>query len=125
MSLVLDTRFLVDGQPLYAPDGDMEHSFEDLDAADTGRDESGVMHRIVVRHKVGSWSFTYSFVSDAELRYLLGLFAGKSTFAFTHPDALNPAAAVTTTAYMSKYGIAWHDARRGCWRNLKFNIIEC
>lgn len=117
--------FAVDGQPLLAPDNDMEHSFEDLDAADCGRDEAGVMHRSVVRFKVGHWSFAYSTLTEEELRYMLGLFEGKSTFTFTYPARTDSARAANCTAYMSKYGVAWHDARRGLWRNLKFNVIEC
>ena len=39
--------YLIDGQPLLAPDQDVEFQCSDLDAADAGRDESGVMHRIV------------------------------------------------------------------------------
>lgn len=113
---------LVDGAPLYAPDADMEQSFEDLDSDATGRDQSGVMHRVVLREKVGKWSFAYTQLTDAERDYLLGLFRGKPTFAFTYPG---PGGPVTTRAYMSNYGIAWRDAGRGVWRNLKFNIIEC
>lgn len=117
--------FFVDGQPLLAPDADMEQSFEDLDAADAGRDESGVMHRRCVRAKVGSWSFAYGHLSEEELRYTLGLFEGKSTFVFTHPCRTDSARTESCTAYMSRYGIAWRSARRGEWRDLKFNIIEC
>ena len=44
----------------------------------------GVMHRIVVREKVGTWGFTYSRLTDAQYAYLVGLFAGKAQFSFTH-----------------------------------------
>ena len=37
--------FLIDGQPMLAPDENVEISVEDIDASDSGRDESGVMHR--------------------------------------------------------------------------------
>ena len=101
--------YQVDGQPLYAPDAEQDLSFEDLDSADTGRDEAGYMHRFVVR----------------EYKYLLGLFAGKGTFQFTYPAPGTDDDLRTTEAYMSNYGIAWRDARQGIWRNMKFNIIEC
>ncbi len=117
--------FAVDGQPLLAPDAGMEQSFEDLDSADSGRDEAGVMHRAMVRTKVGTWSFAYAFLTEEERQYLLSLFAGKSTFVFTHPGKADSARPESCAAYMSKYGLAWHDAKRGLWRNLKFNIIEC
>lgn len=117
--------YKVDGRPLFAPDAGQELSFEDLDSPDSGRDEAGYMHRYVLREKVGKWAFTYTELTDAEYRYLLGLFAGRGTFAFTYPAPGTDDALRTTTAYMSNYGIAWRDARRGVWRNMKFNIIEC
>ena len=68
--------YQVDGIPMLAPDAEPEFSFADLDASDSGRDESGVMHRIMVREKVGTWSFSYAHLSDEELAYLRNLFAG-------------------------------------------------
>ena len=117
--------YQVDGQPLYAPDAEQDLSFEDLDSADTGRDEAGYMHRFVVREKVGKWAFNYAQLTDDEYKYLLGLFAGKGTFQFTYPAPGTDDDLRTTEAYMSNYGIAWRDARQGIWRNMKFNIIEC
>ena len=70
--------YQVDGIPMLAPDAEPEFSFADLDASDSGRDESGVMHRIMVREKVGTWSFSYAHLSDEELAYLRNLFAGKA-----------------------------------------------
>ena len=51
--------FQINGAPLLVPDAEVTASYEDLDSADAGRDESGVMHRLPVRFKVGSWSFSY------------------------------------------------------------------
>ena len=68
---------VVDGRPMPAPDAEADFSFTDLDASDSGRTEDGVMHRIVVREKVGAWGFAYSHLTDEELAYLKGLFAGK------------------------------------------------
>lgn len=117
--------YQVDGQPMPAPDEEPEFSFADLDASDSGRDESGVMHRIVVREKVGTWSFTYAYLSDEDLAYLQGLFAGKAQFTFTHPVFGNSNATETCTAYMSQCSAVWKNQRTGLWRNFKFNIIEC
>ena len=117
--------YQVDGAPLLAPDAEPEFSFADLDAADSGRDESGVMHRVVVREKVGTWSFSYAHLSDGELAYLRGLFAGKAQFSFTHPVFGNSNATETCTAYMSQCSAVWKNQRTGDWRNFKFNIIQC
>lgn len=125
MARAMTNCYQVDGQPMPAPDADAEFSFTDLDAGDSGRDESGVMCRIVVREKVGTWGFVYSHLTDEELAYLKGLFAGKATFAFTHPVFGGSDASETCTAYLSQYGAAWKSKATGTWRNFKFHIIEC
>lgn len=117
--------YQVDGQPMPAPDEEPEFSFADLDASDSGRDESGVMHRIVVREKVGTWSFSYAHLSDEDLAYLRNLFTGKAQFTFTHPVFGSSNATESCTAYMSQYSAVWKNQRTGQWRNFKFNIIQC
>ncbi len=117
--------FLIDGQPMCIPDGDMELSFEDLDSATAGRDEAGVMHRRVVRHKVGKWNFCYSRLSRKEYAYMEGLFRGKAQFAFTFPSLTDPNETTTVTAYRSGFGVGWHNAQTGDFRNYKFSVIEC
>lgn len=115
----------IDGKPMYAPDVDLEPSYSDLDSSDSGRDESGYMHREVVRSRVFTWPIAYTSLTDAEYAYTIGLFAGKSTFTFTHPKAGSSTETEETTCYCSKYSIAWRSAKTGRWKNLKFNIIEC
>lgn len=117
--------YQVDGVPMLAPDEEPEFSFADLDASDSGRDESGVMHRIMVREKVGSWSFSYASLSDEELSYLRDLFAGKAQFTFTHPVLGGSNQTETCTAYMSQCSALWKNQRTGRWRNFQFNIIQC
>ena len=123
--MTLTNLFQIDGKPMYAPDAGLEPSYSDLDSSDSGRDEAGYMHREVVREKVATWPIAYSSLTDAEYAYTIGLVAGKSTFAFTHPKAGSSSETVTTTCYCSKFGISWYSARQGLWKNLKFNIIEC
>ena len=62
--------FLINGKPLLVPDEEVGFQYEDLDAADAGRDESGFMHRIMVRNKVGSWSFSYEYLTEEEKNYI-------------------------------------------------------
>ncbi len=121
----LSDLFQINGKPMLAPDAGVEMSFEDLDASDSGRDEAGYMHRIVVRHKVGVWSFTYSHLTQAEYAYMLSILPKAGSFTFTHPALSDSTQPEETTAYLSQYGIAWQSARTGDYRNLKFNIIEC
>ena len=108
--------FLINGRPMLAPDEDVGVSYADLDADDSGRDETGYMHRIVVRYKLGTWSFEYASITEAEKRYLEELFGEMPDFDFTHPDRLNAEKQVTVKAYRSKYNTSWHNARTGQWR---------
>lgn len=117
--------FLIDGEPLLAPDEGVTVTYTDLDADDTGRDEAGFMHRIVLRHGVGTWAFKYSALTEEERRYMERLFDGKTDFTFTHPDRIEADKEATCQAYRSKHSQEWQDARNGQWKNYKFNIIEC
>lgn len=116
--------FTVNGKPLLAPDAEVSVSYADIDAADAGRDQNGVLHRSVVRYKVAVWEFTYSHLTEEEKRYLEGLFPDAPTFRFGHPGRGNSAAREVTECYRSQYGISWKNARTGLWSNLKFQIIE-
>lgn len=117
--------FKVNGVPLLVPDAEVGVSYEDLDSSDSGRDESGVMHRVPVRYKVGSWSFSYDHLTEEEKRYMESLFPDAADFEFTHPDRLDASVSVASRAYRSKYGISWKNARTGLWSGYSFNIIEC
>ena len=117
--------FQINGQPMLVPDGPVGTSWEDLDSADSGRDESGVMHRFVVRQGVGKWTFSYGCLTGEEYAYMESLFAGKATFRFTYPDCAAGGEASTVTAYRSKHGILWRSAATGQFRNYGFSIIGC
>lgn len=115
--------YLIDGKPILAPDADVDLSSADLDDADSGRDESGFMHRIVVRHRVCTWGFSYAQLTAEEYRYIRSLLEGKAEFSFTYR---NPEGVlVETRAYCSNESITYHNARLGLYKNLKIQIIEC
>ena len=117
--------FQVNGKPLLAPDGGVAVMYADLDAADAGRDEAGVMHRYPVRYQVASWDFTYSFLTEVERKYMEGLFPNSATFSFTHPSRTDSSKSVTTTCYRSQHTVTWQDAKTGLWSNYGFRIIQC
>ena len=121
----LTSLFKINGKPLFAPDEDLQISFEDLDAEDSGRDECGFMHRIVLRYKLGTWSFVYSHITQEEYAYMLSVLPEDGSFIFTHPKLADCDKTEDTEAYCSKYGIVWHSSRTKDYRNFKFNIIEC
>ncbi len=117
--------FQVNGNPLLVPDEQVTVSYEDLDSADSGRDESGVMHRIPVRYKVASWAFTYHHLTEEEKQYMEGIFPDSADFSFTHPSRGDASVPAVSRAYRSKYAISWKNARTGLWSGYGFNIIEC
>lgn len=117
--------FQVNGVPLLVPDEQVAVSYEDLDSSDSGRDESGVMHRIPVRYKVASWAFTYNHLTEEEKQYMESIFPDSADFSFTHPARRDSAVSTTSRAYRSKYAISWKNAKTGLWCNYGFHIIEC
>ena len=123
--MVLTELYKIDGKPMVAPDADVRMSFEDLDGAQSGRDESGYMHRILARRKVGVWEFSYSHLNREEYAYMMSVLPTGGSFLFTHPGIKDSAVPEQTRAYISKYGITWHSARTDSYRNLTFSVIEC
>ena len=117
--------FTINGMPMLAPDAEVSVSYSDLDCSESGRDESGVMHRIVARYKVSSWGFKYSTLSEEEKRYMENLFPDTPTFVFGHPSRKDASITEETICYRSQYGISWRNARTGLWSGYSFNIIEC
>lgn len=117
--------FQINGKPMLVPDADIQMSYEDVDTEASGRDESGVMHRIVARFKIPTWAFTYSNLTEEEKTYMEGLFPESAEFTFTHPDPLDAAKTLQTVCYRSKYSIIWKNARTGLWSNYNFRIIAC
>lgn len=117
-----DNAYLIDGSPLPAPDAGVEMTFEDLEASDSGLDEAGFFHRAVLRENVRSWDFSYAVLTAQEYGYILGLFAGKPTFAFTFPL---PEGSQTVEACCRKGSIALYDRSAGLYKNLKFTLREC
>lgn len=117
--------FQINGRPMLVPDEEVEVSYEDIDAADAGRDQAGFMHRIPVRTKVASWDFVYSYLTEEEKNYMESLFENEATFLFTHPDRCDAKTPRQTLCYRSKYSICWKNAARGVWRDYSFRVIEC
>ena len=116
--------FLVNGTPILVPDRGINMEFNDLDTLDSGRDESGVMHRRVLRHSVPKWSLSYASLTREEYVYMKNLFHGLSTFQWTYLDE-NTSEPQTCAAYCSNYSITYQDSVSGLYKNFKFNIIAC
>ena len=115
--------FQIDGKPILAPDCNITVELQDLHDADTGRDEAGYMHIIIVRHKVKTVPLSYAVLSAEEYLYMESLFDGKATFLVEYRGLDGELRSFT--GYRSKHSITIHNARTGQYKNYKFNIIEC
>ena len=116
--------FLIDGQPMLAPDENLQMTAEDVSSVDSARDESGFFHRFVVRQGVGKWKFTYAHLTGEEYAYMEGLFQGKQTFQLTYPD---PATGETKviSAYRGSHTVLWQSAANDRFRDYTFTLVAC
>lgn len=124
MSLVLSEKFKINGQPMFAPDENVLISWADIDSAESGRDEAGNQHRIVIRYDVASLTFTYSHISESELAYMRSIFPKEPDFLFEYPLPEDSTQTRTVRAYRQKHSIYWKNAATGQFRNYKFTITE-
>lgn len=113
----LDT-LLIDELPLPCPDENVVISENDLDSEDTGRDESGYMHRFVLRPKVKTWEFPYAFLSAADYAYINSLIEDKAEFQVDFWG-------VQTIAYCSNISATIQNVLTGDYRDVTLKIIEC
>ncbi len=117
--------YSINGKAMLPPDAGVQMEFADIMSFKSGVDEEGFMHRVVKRYKVGTWHFHYSTLTQQEYSYMLSLFDTGESFSFTYPDPNDPSQMKTTQAYIEKYGICWHSAKQGLYKNLKFDVVEC
>jgi hypothetical protein len=117
------TDFRIDGKPILVPDCDITLTLTDLDDADSGRDEAGIMHRIVLREGVRTVPLPYHVLTAEEYLYMESLFRGKPEFTVTCRDLAGRR--VEFRGYRAKHSITIHNARTGICKNYNFNIVEC
>lgn len=116
-------EYKVNGNPILAPDAEVELTMTDLDAGSAGRDERGVMHRIRVRKRVKTWAFQYFALTREEFQYMEALLSQNATFQFSYRDM--DGAEQTCKAYCSNSVLTYQNAKLGLYRNYKFTVIEC
>jgi hypothetical protein len=112
----------IDGKPILIPDADVGVSKSDLDAEGSGRDESGYMHRIVLRERVRKWQFSYAVLCEDDYDYTERLFLGKPEFLFEYRIGTQK---IKTNAYCSGISAIIHNSAKGLYKNVSFTIIEC
>lgn len=121
--MTLCNNFKIDGTSIVAPDAEVATSRKDFEAADTGKDESGVLHRFLLRSNVRSWSFKYTHLTKEEYNYMENLLSGKESFTFSFPTSAG--ATGTCTAYCPSAAVAIRNIRTGMYSSYSFDIVEC
>lgn len=113
----------IGGKPILAPDADVKVTVEDLQSDATGRDESGYLHRYILRRGLLSWTLHYSRLTPEEYRYMEELFSGSPTVEVTWVDPKGDTK--TCTAYRTGHTITVHNVRSGYYRNYGFTLQQC
>ena len=121
--MTLCNEFKINGSPVVAPDTEVSFSKKDVEASDSGKDESGVLHRFLVRSGVKTWGFNYTFLTQEEYAYMENLLGGKASFTFTYPN--DDGTAGTCQAYCTGGSVAIRNIRTGIYGEYSFNIVEC
>lgn len=112
----------IDGKPVLIPDCDITVEPTDLDDADSGRDEAGYMHRIVLRFGVLTIPLSYASLSADEYLYMESLFKGKPSFTVEYKGLDGQVGSFS--AHRAKHSITIHNALTGVCKNYKFTIIQ-
>lgn len=114
--------FKIDDAPLPVMDADVEISVEDLDSSESGRDESGAMHRIVIAEKT-IVTIHYGTLTRSDYEYIMSLLRGKADFWFTRVDENGETRRYK--AYCAKRTATLHNQKLGIYKNMSLTIIEC
>ena len=113
----------IDGVAMLSPDdGGLTVKRKNLLSSDSGDDEGGFYHPIVLRADVKEWEFLYSALTGEEYDYMENLFLGKSKFELTCEDG---GSVKTYTAHRKSSSAVWKSRITGEYRNYGFTIIEC
>lgn len=120
--MTLCEEFKIDGNSVVAPDAGVSFKREDIEAQDSGQDESGTKHRYLMRSGVRRWGFQYTHLSRAEYEYMEGLISGKESFTFAFPSANGEE---SCTAYCASRSVAIQNILTGVYSNYTFEILEC
>ena len=115
----------LDGRSLPEPaHGGATFSVQDIDSAETGRNQEGTMIRERVATKI-KWQFTFPPLSREMGSAILNAVSGV-TIEFTYPDPFLPTGTTTKTCYVGdRTAPAYSMAdNMPIWENIAFSVIE-
>lgn len=118
-----DFDFLIDGEPILAPDAGVQMMREDVESEASGMDERGVHHRFVLRQRLKRWTLHYSLLTGQEVRYLRGLFEGKETVTVRYQEL--DGSYVNCLAWCGAERTALANKQQDLWKDFTLTISEC
>lgn len=118
-----DHEFLIDGEPVLAPDSGLVLKREDVESDASGLDERGIYHRFVLRQRLKRWTLRYSLLTGQEVRYLRGLFAGKQTVTVRYREL--DGSYVNCKAWCAAESVALENKSQDVWKEFTLTVSEC
>lgn len=118
-----DFDFLIDGEPILAPDAGVELEREDVESEASGMDERGVHHRFVLRPRLKKWKLRYNLLTGQEVRYLRSLFDAKTSVTVQYQEL--DGTYVSCKAWCGGDSAALADKQQDLWKDMVLTIAEC
>ena len=115
----------LDGRSLPEPaHGGAIFSVQDIDSAETGRNQEGTMIRERVATKI-KWQFTFPPLNRAMCSAILNAIADV-TFELEYPDPFSPTEMATKTCYVGDRTAPAYSTASGMpmWENIAFSVVE-
>lgn len=94
----------------------------DVSAADAGRTEDGLMHKMMIGRKV-HLQLAWNNISTHDASVILNAFTAQEYFSVEYLDP-KQGVFVTKTFYVGDRSVPSYSTRLGIWQNVTFNIIE-
>lgn len=116
----------LDGDSLPEPaHGGAIFSVQDIDSAETGRNQNGEMIRDRVAIKI-KWQLTFPALNRKMLSALLNSDIKNPSFSFTYPDPFSASGTATKTCYVGDRTAPMYSTASGMptWENVSFSIVE-
>ena len=121
----LTQRYKIENTPVVAPNAGVQLRVSDIEAEESGRDESGYLHRVVLRPGLATWTLSYRDLSREEYDYMMALLPGSGSFLFTHPDNADADRSNVSRCCITDIRAGWHNALPGQSRELKITVTQC
>lgn len=120
----LDTNgyWMVGTTPIYIPSTPCKIEHSNVAGADSGRDETGIMHIDWVRRDVRKIFLVYNAITGAEVDFLLNLMQGKE-FTFTFLEGSTTATINAYVGECSYESYTYHSGEK-VYTKFSMNVIE-